>query len=170
MIHILPELIRMFRVQMVESLRFIGRNKDTAAEAALLRARRTRFLVLLQIGTIHRCTTMRTLHTNTVQKAQCEDALVRLEWFFAAVRTRLYLSDTRGAEQSSAFAALTRVCAELSANWALEFVVHVKLAKILFGLQRNKYWFVSIFRNKYRLVGKVKSNLQNIRILVHVNM
>ena len=146
----------MFRVQMVESLRFVGRDKDTAADTALPRARRTRLLVLLQIGTIHRCTTMRTLHTNAVQKARCEAALARLEWLFAAVRTRLDLSDTRGAEQSSAFAALTRVCAELSANRALEFVAHIELIEILFSLQEMDTGLCPL------------SNHQNISILLYL--
>ena len=139
MIHIRPQLIRMFRSKMIQSFRFVGRYKLTSAKAALSSARRTSVLVLLQIGTIHQCTAMRTLHTNAVQKSWREVVLASDKGLFAAQRTWLELSDTRGAEHSSAFEALTRICAELCANRALEFVAHVELFEILFGLQTNKF-------------------------------
>ena len=139
MIHILPKIISVFRGQMIESLRFVGRDELAASKTAMTRARRTRLLVLLQFGSINQCSAMRTLDTNAVQKSWCEAVLAREEWFFAANWTRLKLNDTRRAENSSAFDAFERVFAELSANRALEFVAHIELVEIiLFCLQTNK--------------------------------
>ena len=87
---------------MVETLRFAGRDKLTAPNTALARARRTGRLVLLQIGSIHQCSAMRTLQPHAVQKARRKDVPASVEWFCAAEWTRLEVSDTRGAENSTA--------------------------------------------------------------------